>query len=80
MKKELKIFFTPGHTIGSASYLVNDGYLFTGDTLSIKNSKMDVFNEFFNMDTAVERVSIEKIKALSGVKYIFTAHYGILKI
>ncbi len=77
---DIKIIFTPGHTIGSASYMVNDGYLFTGDTLSIKNGKIDVFNEFFNMDTAAEKISIEKIKSIPGVKYIFTAHYGMLKI
>jgi len=75
----IRLISTPGHTLGSASYMVDDHYLFIGDTLSLKNSKIEAFNNFFNMDTAKEKNSIEKIKALPGIKYIITAHYGILK-
>jgi hydroxyacylglutathione hydrolase len=67
---------TPGHTPGSMSYVVNDIYLFSGDTLSLKNGEVDVFNEFFNMDTNEQKSSITKISKLPNVRYIFTAHYG----
>lgn len=73
---KIKGFLTPGHTIGSMCYLINDKYLFTGDVLSIKNGKIDKFNEFFNMDTKTAIKSIEKITRIPEAEYIFSAHYG----
>jgi hydroxyacylglutathione hydrolase len=67
---------TPGHTPGSMCYVVNDEYLFSGDTLSLKDGEVRVFNEFFNMDTNREKESITKLSKLPHVRYIFTAHYG----
>lgn len=67
---------TPGHTPGSMCYLINDKYLFTGDALSLKNGRIGEFNDFFNMDLEKALESIEKIKDLKNVEYIFTAHYG----
>ncbi len=72
----VRCIVTPGHTPGSACYLVNDAVLFTGDTLRLKNGRVELFNELFNMDSAAERKSWTKIMDLRGVKYIFTAHYG----
>jgi len=66
----------PGHTPGSICYIVNDTSLFTGDTMSLKNGRADIFNEFFNMDTKTERDSIRKLAAPQGLKYVFTAHHG----
>ena len=66
----------PGHTPGSMCYIVNDTSLFTGDTMSLKNGRADIFNEFFNMDTKTERDSIRKLAAPQGLKYVFTAHHG----
>jgi hydroxyacylglutathione hydrolase len=73
---KIKGFLTPGHTVGSMCYLINGKYLFTGDLLSIKNGKIDKFNEFFNMDTKTAIKSIEKITRISEAEYIFSAHYG----
>lgn len=67
---------TSGHTPGSMCYLINDKYLFTGDALSLKNGKIDEFNNFFNMESETALKSIEKIKNLKNIDYIFTAHYG----
>lgn len=67
---------TPGHTPGAMCYLVDDTYLFTGDTMSLNNGQADLFNDFFNMDSEVQRTSLERLADLSEVKYIFTAHYG----
>lgn len=67
---------TPGHTPGAMCYVINDSLLFTGDTMSLKNGKVDVFNEFFNMDTQTERESIRKLASLRKLKYVFTAHHG----
>lgn len=62
---------TPGHTPGSMCYLINDKYLFTGDALSLKNGRIGEFNDFFNMDSEKALESIEKIKDLKNVEYIF---------
>ncbi len=67
---------TPGHTPGSMCYIVDDRYLFSGDTLSLKNNKVALFNDFFNMDTTRQRNSITRISRLPDVRYIFTTHYG----
>jgi hydroxyacylglutathione hydrolase len=72
----IKAILTPGHTTGSACYLINNIYLFTGDNLSLKNGKAGLFNDFFNMSSKIQAKSQHKIKELKGVKYIFTAHYG----
>jgi glyoxylase-like metal-dependent hydrolase (beta-lactamase superfamily II) len=68
---------TPGHTPGAMSYLINDKYLFTGDTMSLVAGKGDLFNDFFNMDSERQRSSLRRLATLSGVEYIFTAHYGV---
>ena len=73
---KIKGIITPGHTAGSMCYLVNDKYLFTGDALSLKNGKIDRFNEFFNVDTKTAIASMAKVATLPDAEYIFTAHYG----
>jgi hydroxyacylglutathione hydrolase len=73
---KVRCIATPGHTPGSMSYIINDSYLFVGDTMSLKNGKADLFNEFFNMDSDTEKESIKKLGTLQNLKYIFTAHYG----
>ncbi|MDD5456406.1 MAG: MBL fold metallo-hydrolase [Candidatus Margulisbacteria bacterium] len=73
---KIKCILTPGHTLGSMCYLINDNYLFVGDTLSLINGKIGVFDPFFNMDTKTLKKSIKKIATIPNVKIIFTAHYG----
>lgn len=73
---KIKGILTPGHTVGSMCYLVNDKYLFTGDALSLKNGKIDRFVEFFNVDTKTAIASIANITAIPEAEYIFTAHHG----
>lgn len=73
---KIKGILTPGHTVGSMCYLANDKYLFTGDALSLKNGKIDRFNEFFNVDTKTAIASMANITAIPEAEYIFTAHHG----
>lgn len=73
---KIKCIFTIGHTIGSYSYIFDDKTLFTGDNLSIKDGKADTFTKSYNTDTELQKQSIEKLAALSGIKYVFTAHNG----
>ena len=67
---------TPGHTPGSMSFLVNGNYLFVGDSLSLVDGKVGLFNDFFNMDSESQAVSLNQLAKLRGITHIFSAHYG----
>jgi hydroxyacylglutathione hydrolase len=71
------VLSTPGHTPGSVCYLVNGEYLFTGDSMSLKAGKADIFSRTINMDSETQAESLKKVATLTGVKAIFTAHHGI---
>jgi len=75
--RNIQAVLTPGHTPGSMCFLIDDKYLFTGDALSLKESKIAQFNEFFNMDTEEAIHSLDKIAHFQDVEYIFTAHHGV---
>lgn len=72
----IKCILTPGHTPGSMSYVINDKYLFTGDTLSLREGQVELGSKFYNMDSETEKGSIQKLSSLENVEYIFTSHYG----
>ena len=74
---KIKGIMTPGHTPGSMCYLVNDRFLFTGDSMSLRDGRAGLFNEFFNMDSETQKKSLHKLKNIPDLKYIFTAHYGL---
>jgi glyoxylase-like metal-dependent hydrolase (beta-lactamase superfamily II) len=76
-KIQVKGVMTPGHTPGSMCFIVNEKYLFTGDTLGLRDGAVTKFNDFFNMDTKTEEQSIRKLALLKNVKLILTAHYGV---
>lgn len=67
---------TPGHSGDSVCYLIDGKYLFTGDTLSLNNDKVELFNSTFNSSDEQQRADIDKLSSIGGVSYIFTAHYG----
>ena len=73
----ITVYYTAGHTPGSACYLVDGKYLFTGDNFRLKNGKADLFYSVFNMDNNAQR---ESLHFLSGINYsieaIFTMHNG----
>jgi len=75
---ELKVkpILTPGHTTGSLSYLLDDKYLFVGDTLSLKDGQVELFNSLFNTDDNIQKQSLKRLAQLQNAEYIFTAHYG----
>jgi glyoxylase-like metal-dependent hydrolase (beta-lactamase superfamily II) len=72
----IKAIMTPGHTVGSMSYQVNDSLLFVGDAFGLKNGKVDKPNKFFSSDMETAIQSFSKIINLPKAKYIFTAHTG----
>ncbi len=67
---------SPGHTPGSMSFLVNNRYLFTGDSTSLIDGKIGLFNDFFNMDNDTQAKTLKELAKLNTVTHVFTAHYG----
>jgi len=66
---------TPGHTIGSMSFVVKDN-LFVGDNLGLKDGKAILFYSNYNTDDNIQAESIKKLAQLKNIKYIFTGHHG----
>lgn len=73
---KIKGISTPGHTLGSICYLINDKYLFTGDALRLKDGKVQEFIKFINMDSKTAFTSIHKITQIPEAEFIFTSHHG----
>jgi hydroxyacylglutathione hydrolase len=68
---------TPGHTLGSMSYIVNDSMLFASDALNLRDGRVEVLDKLFvNMNLPLMEQSITKLSNLSGIKYLFTNHFG----
>ena len=73
---QIQCIFTPGHTPGSACYIVNGRYLFAGDNLNLDNGKAVLFTNVFNMDDETQKQSLHKLSTISGIEAIFTMHTG----
>jgi glyoxylase-like metal-dependent hydrolase (beta-lactamase superfamily II) len=58
---KIQAIVTPGHTIGSTCYLVNNKYLFTGDAVFIHKNSINPYNRLFNMNTHMSNDSLSKI-------------------
>ena len=73
---KIQAIATPGHTPGSMSYLVDNRFLFSGDSLVLRNGQVRPFYRLFNMDTAAVEQSIRKLAGLRNVALLCTAHTG----
>lgn len=83
-KRTVRVFGVPGHTAGSAAYLV-DGVLFVGDSASATTEgRIMPAAWFFSEDTTQNRRSLkdlaERLDAANiDVKAIVPAHSGVVK-
>jgi len=79
----IKIMSTPGHTIGSAIYIINDKMIISGDTISI--SRKGEISNFGFLQNMSHKENIEIVKKLKNdrifenINTIATGHHGILK-
>lgn len=72
---------TPGHTLGSMSYLVNDSILAVGDALILRKGRVRPFTRLplgsrLNMDLTMQLESIKKLAKLKDVSVMLTGHSG----
>lgn len=80
----VKILSTPGHTIGSAIYTINDDILIGGDTISLNlRNEIGHFSFVQNMN---HRMNIDMVKNLKeknlfdSKSIIATGHHGVYKV
>jgi hydroxyacylglutathione hydrolase len=68
---------TPGHTVGSTSYLVNGEALFTGDLIALKRGRARTSSAIITEDVAEDARSIARLaSAVSAAALLCTAHTG----
>jgi glyoxylase-like metal-dependent hydrolase (beta-lactamase superfamily II) len=72
----VRTILTPGHTPGSASFLVNGRFLFAGDSMRLQNGTAALFSKSINMDNGAQLQSLKKLAGVNGVQSVFTAHFG----
>jgi glyoxylase-like metal-dependent hydrolase (beta-lactamase superfamily II) len=80
-RTQIKALATPGHTPGSMSYLVDDSFLFVGDTVALLHGKVRAFSrrrlgDRIHMDITTQTASIRKLAQLKDVSLMATAHTG----
>lgn len=78
---QIKLISSPGHTVGSAMYIINENILIAGDTISLSvNGTIRNFSFIQNMN---HKENVEIVKKLKKEKFfdkmclIGTGHYGI---
>ncbi|MFI3329736.1 MAG: MBL fold metallo-hydrolase [bacterium] len=77
---DITSIFTPGHTLGHTSYLINEKKLFVGDTLIIGDKGGFCFMDFWNINSNLNIKSLHKQYSLckeKNVDLIITSHSGI---
>jgi len=77
---KIQMILTPGHTVGSASYLIDNKTLVSGDLLRLTRSgAITPFLWLMNMD---HKQDVESVKAAKPIidkaDYILTAHTGFI--
>jgi len=72
----VKCLSTPGHTLGSMSYLINNSVLVVGDILNLKHGKVVMDRGFMQLNKTKQRESILRLSQLKGISLLCTAHTG----
>lgn len=77
----VKLLLTPGHIPGSASYLIDECILATGDLLRITRSgRVKPFLWLMNKDHKRDMQSVNTLESvIAKVEYILTGHTGVYR-
>lgn len=76
---KLQAFLVPGHTLGHLWFLINDKYLFTGDSIILVKGNGYSFYNQWNVNSSMNIKSIKKIKNIidiNSIEIIITSHSG----
>lgn len=71
----VKAIHTPGHTPGSMAFLLDDTFLFLGDTCKLRDGQAYA-GKHYTLDYETQKSSIRKLAKLENVGYVLTAHSG----
>ena len=74
---QIRAISTPGHTIGSMSYLVDNCALFVGDTIELRKNKATTGSYILNTDVKQQESSLRLLARINDVKYLCTSHSGV---
>ena len=73
---EVKVLFTPGHTIGSVCFILDNKYILSGDTIFIKSvGRPDLGGKINEWSKLLHNTLTEKIIALDGSLKVLPGHY-----
>jgi hydroxyacylglutathione hydrolase len=73
----LRAIWTPGHTPGSASFLVDDSALFTGDLLVLKRGRAEPGSRIISNDVAESERSMRRLsERVPEASLLCTGHSG----
>ncbi len=73
----IKIVYSPGHTIGSTSIIVDDKYLLTGDILFIHSiGRPDLAGKAADWAGDLRKTLYDLYKGMSDDLYVLPAHFG----
>jgi len=79
----IELVSSPGHTIGSAMYIINNNILIGGDTISLLgNGSVTNFSFIQNMNHKENIMTVKKLKEekiFDKMSIITTGHHGIWK-
>jgi len=79
-KAKIKAFYSPGHTIGSTSYIVDDEYLLSGDILFIESiGRPDLAGKAADWAEDLHKTLFERYDDLSKELIVLPAHYADIK-
>jgi len=78
-KTKIIPYYMKGHSKDSVSFLINDKYLFVGDTMSFdKKGKADLFISRYNDSDELQKQDIVQLSKLNGIEYVFSSHFGFV--
>lgn len=79
---KIQAFLVAGHTLGHLCYLIDDKYIFTGDSIILIKGKGYSFYNQWNVDSSINMKSLEQLKNIidySIIEKVITSHSGYTK-
>jgi len=74
--RRVRVVDTPGHTPGSVSYVIEERFLFTGDTLRLRRGRAVPFMPWFSRDRKALARSMRRLAGIGGMEWLLTSHTG----